>query len=87
MASPDQYQKEITIGDVAASEEGRAPSALDPEKVDTKQGLVARFEKHMLKDIATSHADLLLLVCCFVSGLLDSVVFNGMPCQGNQNRQ
>ena len=30
-------------------------------------------------EINTKYADLLLLACCFCSGLLDSTMFNGKP--------
>ena len=87
MASLEQYQKEINLNDATASEEGRIASVLDPEKIDPKQSYTARLERHMVKNITTSHADLLLLACCLTSGLIDSTAFNSRHVQGLRRPQ
>lgn len=38
----------------------------------------ARIRRHLKTEVSKNHADLLLLVCCLVSGLVDSTIYNGM---------
>lgn len=37
---------------------------------------VERLKKHFSADVTTAHADILLLTCCLISGLVDSTVYN-----------
>ena len=33
-------------------------------------------KKHLSVEVTTSHADILLLICCIISGLVDSTIYN-----------
>ena len=37
-----------------------------------------RLKRYLRAEVSTEHADVLLLWCCLISGLLDSVVYSGM---------
>lgn len=43
-------------------------------------GVGARFRRHFMQDVDTSWGDAVLLASCFVSGLVDSGVFNKWSC-------
>ena len=34
------------------------------------------FMKHLAVEVTTSHGDILLLICCIISGLVDSTIYN-----------
>lgn len=58
---------------------------LDAEDADTggakrDAGVGARFRRHFMQDVDTSWGDAVLLASCFVSGLVDSGVFNKWSC-------
>ena len=42
---------------------------------------VSRVRRHFRDDVRTEWTDLLLLLCWFTTGFLDSTIFNGMPQQ------
>lgn len=37
-----------------------------------------RLKDYFWAEVTTRHADILLLLCCLISGLVDSTVYNGM---------
>lgn len=39
----------------------------------------SRLRRHFQHDVQTEWADILLLLCWFTTGFLDSTIFNGMP--------
>ncbi|KAI9728085.1 MAG: hypothetical protein M1834_007801 [Cirrosporium novae-zelandiae] len=39
-----------------------------------------RFKDHMKGEVTRKGTDIVLIVCCFLSGLIDSVAFNGWGC-------
>jgi hypothetical protein len=41
---------------------------------------MARWRKHLAEDANKEWADLILIVTCFISGLVDSAVFNVWSC-------
>ena len=41
-----------------------------------RPGLVPRLRAHLEENVSTSHADILMLTCCLVSGLVDSTIYN-----------
>lgn len=47
----------------------------DEQKRSTPQ-LSSRVIDHLKQDVSPIHADMILLCCCFVSGLIDGVAFN-----------
>lgn len=40
--------------------------------------LASRLSLHFSTNVSTDHADVLLLSCCFISGLVDSTVYDGI---------
>jgi hypothetical protein len=50
----------------------------------TKPSSGVRLRRHLETEVNTHHADLLLLVCCFLSGLVDSTIYNGMVVMGSK---
>lgn len=37
---------------------------------------ISGLKKHFSVDVSTAHADILLLTCCLISGLVDSTIYN-----------
>ncbi|KAI9845979.1 MAG: hypothetical protein M1837_004385 [Sclerophora amabilis] len=73
----------------AVHSSGRAKSKMETpslkesepaEEVDhvVKSRLGPRLRQHLRAEVSSGHADILLLWCCLISGLLDSTVYNGM---------
>lgn len=59
------------------AERGEAPRLEDQKPTPRKRpGFVARLQTHLNEDVSTSHADILMLTCCLVSGLVDSTIYN-----------
>ena len=50
------------------------------DSLNGKQSRPARYMKHLAQDVDKSWADLVLIVACFISGLVDSAVFNVWSC-------
>jgi hypothetical protein len=50
------------------------------DSLNGKQSRLARYKKHLAQDVDKSWADLVLIVACFISGLVDSAVFNVWSC-------
>ena len=50
------------------------------DSLNQKQSRSARYKKHLAQDVDKSWADLVLIVACFISGLVDSAVFNVWSC-------
>ena len=46
-----------------------------PEAPLRKHGMQIR--KHLDVEVATNHADALMLVCCLISGFVDSTIYHG----------
>ena len=40
--------------------------------------LGAHLKRYCETEVSTDHADILLLMCCVISGLVDSTVYNGI---------
>lgn len=53
-------------------------STLDKPQTSTRPGPLARLQNHFAEEVTNSHADVLLLLCCVISGFLDSAIYNGM---------
>lgn len=49
-----------------------------PPDDDDKSRGIKRVRRHLTTEISTRRADVVLLVCCVVSGLVDSTIYNGM---------
>jgi len=43
----------------------------------SQAGIGARFRNHFAEEVTNSHADILLLLCCVISGFIDSAIYNG----------
>ncbi|KAL8898781.1 MAG: hypothetical protein Q9207_006531 [Kuettlingeria erythrocarpa] len=41
-----------------------------------RQPLLDRSQRYMTAEVSTAHADILFLWCCFISGLVDSTIYN-----------
>jgi hypothetical protein len=52
---------------------------LDSRALETKSRL-QRWRRHLNQDVEESWADLILLVLCLISGIVDSAVFNVWSC-------
>lgn len=61
--SPDQQSDES-----ASTEEGRLRQKRPPAS--------DRLRSHLRQEVNTDHADLIMLTCCFISGLVDSTIYN-----------
>ena len=46
-------------------------------ETSSQVGLGARFRNHFAEEVTNSHADILLLLCCVISGFIDSAIYNG----------
>lgn len=47
---------------------------IEGSQIQSKLVLV---KSHLAVEVSTNHVDLLLLVCCLVTGFIDSTVYNG----------
>ena len=61
--SPDQQSDESV-----STEEGRLRQKRPPAS--------DRLRSHLRQEVNTDHADLIMLTCCFISGLVDSTIYN-----------
>ncbi|KAK6382642.1 hypothetical protein LTS17_003311 [Exophiala oligosperma] len=50
------------------------------ESLHKKKSRLSRWKDHLSVDVDESWADLILIVACFISGLVDSAVFNVWSC-------
>ena len=58
-------------------ERGEPPQLEDEKPTSRKRpGIITRLRTHLNEDVSTSHADILMLTCCLVSGLVDSTIYN-----------
>lgn len=39
-------------------------------------GVLRRLRAHLAEEVSTSHADILMLTCCLISGFVDSTIYN-----------
>jgi hypothetical protein len=54
------------------------PATEDPNGGSQKLGKLEYAKDHLAVEVSTNHVDLLLLVCCLVTGFIDSTVYSGM---------
>lgn len=54
-------------------EPAQSPPPAEAVKLSKKRTL----QSHLGEDVAVQNADSLLLLCCLVSGLIDSTIYNG----------
>ncbi len=59
------------------SDESSMDDSLDLHK---KRSRMARWRQHLSEEVDAGWADLILIVACFISGLVDSAVFNVWSC-------
>lgn len=57
------------------------PATEDPIEDSQIQSKLVLVKSHLAVEVSTNHVDLLLLVCCLVTGFIDSTVYNGMVLQ------
>ncbi len=59
------------------TEKGEPPRLEDQKPTRSKRPrFVTRFRAHLNENVSTNHADILMLTCCLVSGLVDSTIYN-----------
>lgn len=54
--------------------EGQLPSEKNINSANV--GMAKRCKTYLATEVSTSHADVLLIACCFISGLVDSTIYN-----------
>lgn len=52
----------------------------DSLEIHKKRNRLASWRRHLSEEADASWADLILIVACFISGLVDSAVFNVWNC-------
>ena len=61
--------------------EDKVISTFDQEKCDPQSknqlNRGTRMRRYFQVDISTNNADVLMVVCCLISGLVDSTIYNG----------
>ena len=79
-ATPAQPNGQLPAGAVqpdADSQDTEKGVLKDQKPARRKRpGLVTRLGAHLREEVSTSHADILMLICCLVSGLVDSTIYN-----------
>lgn len=55
--------------------EAQSPPSLDPAE---DMALMKRLQSHLSAEVSKESAHYLLLICCFVTGLTDATLFNGI---------
>lgn len=52
----------------------------DVMAVDNRSGksFSSKVRKHFAQEVSTDHADILMLICCLITGFLDSTLYNGI---------
>ncbi|MCJ1244242.1 hypothetical protein MMC30_001440 [Trapelia coarctata] len=45
-------------------------------ETSSQAGLGTRFRTHFTEEVTNSHADILLILCCVISGFIDSAIYN-----------
>lgn len=58
---------------MVATENGTLPITAEPSQSKITNG---RTKRRWEEELSNRHADLLLLLCCLVSGLVDSTIYN-----------
>ena len=48
--------------------------------LDSKKSRITRFRQHMSQDVHEDWADIVLIILSFISGMVDSAVFNTWSC-------
>ena len=66
-------EKHIEVMENTLPESHRSPPPLDnPKSSSMTDGLT----KHLAIEITTARGDIVLLICCIISGLVDSTIYN-----------
>lgn len=55
------------------------PEENRPNAASRKESTMSPMRRYFAVEVSTKHVDLLLLVCCLVTGFVDSTLYNGMP--------
>lgn len=64
-------EKEIQVTDVSSNKSAN-PSPSSKPRPNSLQSL----KNYLTVEVATAHADILLLTCCIISGLVDSTIYH-----------
>ena len=75
MSSTEQRRGEADEKLGEGDEESCGRSVKRPPPSSLKSRAV-RLEKYFSAELSTNHADILVLTCCIISGLIDSTIFN-----------
>ena len=62
--------------DLSGSFEIASPASYEKGNI-APQGKRERLRQHLCDDVRTKHVDYVVLLCWFVTGLLDGTIFNG----------
>lgn len=46
------------------------------QELPTRQSALSRLRAHLAVEVSTTHADIFMLTCCLISGLVDSTIYN-----------
>ena len=65
-------EKHIEVMENTFTESHKSSPPLDNPKASYMIGLT----QHLAMEVATSHGDIILLICCIISGLVDSTIYN-----------
>ena len=49
-------------------------------QINGKRSRLGTWRKHLVQDVDEAWSDVILLVTCFIAGLVDSAVFNTWSC-------
>ena len=69
MSTVGEKHSEVTDG--LSYDTAKTSPAPNPKSIRIKE-----LKKHLSVEVTTSHADILLLICCIISGLVDSTIYN-----------
>ena len=75
MSSTEQRHGEMDekLGELDEESCSRSVTCPPPSRLKSR---AVRFEKYFSVELSTNHADVLLLTCCIISGLVDSTIYN-----------
>jgi hypothetical protein len=65
----------------ASSDDTESQNSLNGyANMDSKKSRLTRFRQHMAQDVHEDWADVVLIILSFISGMVDSAVFNTWSC-------
>ena len=75
--APASHSGNVPAVDLESNMPDPSPPSSHSDKASTaRPALMHRFRAHFNAEVNPSHTDLLLLICCFISGLVDSTIYD-----------